>query len=95
MLFVLYLTVMFNLYPTDAPSVEVVQPAPQLINCVEEVQFPVEIQFPVELNQQGNARIAAACVAAVAIGAVLAWKSPLGKKVRSKIASAIAPVESV
>ena len=89
MLFVLYFKVMFTLIPTDAPSVEVVQPAPQLINCVE------EIQFPVELNQQGNARIAAACVAAVAIGAVIAWKSPLGKKVRSKIASAITPVESV
>jgi len=89
MLFVLYSKVMFNLYPTDAPSVEVVQPAPQLINCVE------EIQFPVELNQQGNTRIAAACVAAVAIGAVIAWKSPLGKKVRTKIASAIAPVASV
>jgi hypothetical protein len=89
MLFVLYSKVMFNLYPTDAPSVEVVQPAPQLINCVE------EIQFPVELNQQGNTRIAAVCVAAVAIGAVIAWKSPLGKKVRTKIASAIAPVASV
>ena len=89
MLFVLYFKIMFNLYPTDAPSVEVVQPAPQLINCVE------EIQFPVELNQQGNTRIAAACVAAVAIGAVIAWKSPLGKKVRTKIASAIAPVASV
>jgi hypothetical protein len=89
MLFVLYSKVMFNLYPTDAPSVEVMQPAPQLINCVE------EIQFPVELNQQGNTRIAAACVAAVAIGAVIAWKSPLGKKVRTKIASAIAPVASV
>ena len=89
MLFVLYSKVMFTLIPTDAPSVEVVQPAPQFTSCVE------EIQFPVELNQQGNSRIAAACVAAVAIGAVIAWKSPLGKKVRSKIASAIAPVESV
>ena len=89
MLYVLYLTVMFNLYPTDAPSVESVQPAPQFTNCVE------EIQYPAELTQQGNVRIAVACVSAVAIGAVIAWKSPLGKKVRTKIASAIAPVASV
>ena len=89
MLFVLYLMVMFNLYPTDAPSVESVQPAPQFTSCME------EIQFSTEPAQQGSVRIALTCVSAVAIGAVIAWKSPLGKKVRTKIASAIAPVASV
>ena len=40
-------------------------------------------------------KVATAVIAAVVIGAIVAWKSPLGKKVRTKIASAIAPVESV
>lgn len=93
MLFVLYSKVMFNLYPTDAPSVESLQVDLQLADC--EIDLLSEKLLSTKLAQQGNARIAAACVAAVAVGAVIAWKSPLGKKVRSKIASAIAPVESV
>lgn len=93
MLFVLYLTVMSNLYPTDAPSVESLQADLQLSNL--EVDLLSEKILSAQLTQQGNARIAVACVSAVAIGAVIAWKSPLGKKVRTKIASAIAPVASV
>ena len=93
MLFVLYFKIMFNLYPTDAPSVESLQVDLQLADC--EIDLLSEKLLSTKLAQQGNARIAAACVAAVAIGAVIAWKSPLGKKVRTKIASAIAPVESV
>ena len=93
MLFVLYSKVMFNLYPTDAPSVESLQVDLQLADC--EIDLLSEKLLSTKLAQQGNARIAAACVAAVAVGAVIAWKSPLGKKIRSKIASAIAPVESV
>ena len=84
---------MFNLYPTDAPSVESLQVDLQLADC--EIDLLSEKLLSTKLAQQGNARIAAACVAAVAVGAVIAWKSPLGKKIRSKIASAIAPVESV
>ena len=93
MLFVLYLTVMFNLYPTDAPTVESLQSDLQLADC--EIDLLSEKLLSTKLAQQGNARIAVACVSAVAIGAVIAWKSPLGKKVRTKIASAIAPVASV
>ena len=93
MLFVLYSKVMFNLYPTDAPSVESLQVDLQLADC--EIDLLSEKLLSTKLAQQGNARIAAACVAAVAVGAVIAWKSPLGKKVRTKIASAIAPVASV
>jgi hypothetical protein len=54
-----------------------------------------DFQYPAELDQQGDVRIALACVSFVTIGAVIAWKSPLGKKIRTKIVDAIKPVESV
>ena len=93
MLFVFYLSVMFNLYPTDATTVESLQADLRLSNS--EVDLLSNELLSTKLAQQGNAQFAAACVAAVAIGAVIAWKSPLGRKVRSKIASAISPVASV
>ena len=40
-------------------------------------------------------QVATAVIAAVAIGAIVAWKSPLGKQLRTKIAKAIKPAESV
>lgn len=84
---------MFQLIPTDTPSVESLQADLQLADC--EIDLLSEKLASAKLTQQGNAQIAVACVSAVVIGAVIAWKSPLGKKVRTKIASAIAPVESV
>jgi len=44
-------------------------------------------------NAQAKAIVAVAGL--VAIGAVFAWRSPAGKKLRAKIANAIAPAESV
>lgn len=40
-------------------------------------------------------QVATAVIAAVAIGAIVAWRSPLGKQLRTKIAKAINPAESV
>ena len=40
-------------------------------------------------------KVATAVIAAVVIGAIVAWKSPLGKQLRTKIAKAIKPAESV
>ena len=94
MLFVLYLSVMFNLYPTDVPTVESLQADLRLSNSEVDL-LSNELLNAKLVTQQGNAQFAAACIGAVAIGAVIAWKSPLGKKVRSKIASAISPVASV
>jgi hypothetical protein len=80
---------MFNFTSTDVPSVDSFEAAPNLFNYME------EIQYPTELTEQGNGRIAIACASFVTIGAVIVWKSPLGKKIRTKIASAINPVEPV
>ena len=49
----------------------------------------------VQLQAQGKARMAAIAIGVTAGLAVYAWKSPLGKQLRTKIASAIAPAESV
>jgi len=49
----------------------------------------------VQPQAQGQARMAAIAIGVTAGLAVYAWKSPLGKQLRTKIASAIAPVESV
>ena len=49
----------------------------------------------VVLQAQGKARMAAIAIGVTAGLAIYAWKSPLGKQLRTKIASAIKPAESV
>lgn len=48
-----------------------------------------------QLQGQGQARMTAIAIGVTASLAVYAWKSPLGKQLRTKIASAIKPAESV
>ena len=84
---------MFHLYPTDAPSVDSLQADLQLADC--EIDMLNEKLLQTKLSQPGNTKVVVACVSLVAIGAVIAWKSPLGKKIRTKIVTAINPVESV
>ena len=47
------------------------------------------------VTDNAKAKAVVAVVGLVAIGAVFAWRSPAGKKLRAKIAGAIAPAESV
>ena len=49
----------------------------------------------VQLQAQGQARMTAIAIGVTAGLAVYTWKSPLGKQLRTKIAAAIKPAESV
>jgi branched-subunit amino acid ABC-type transport system permease component len=59
-----------------------------LTESIEDAQFNVATN-----NAQAKAIVAVTGL--VAIGAVFAWRSPAGRKLRAKIANAIAPAESV